>query len=246
MGFTPDGDGIAGGGLVWTNQNVDVSPGRVFLWSIAGPEKLLDTYETPAGKPVWNMTVTPDGSLIVAAGFDDGAIYRWDTRTGAVEWTSHSVDGGVTGSDVSNDGRSLVTGAQGSTVLHLSDARSGTPLGKPLTGLAQSPDTVDMSPDGSTVVAADNVGTVLLWDVMSGTVIGGPFPGPSSQEALAASFTPDGRRVVMVSDRGSGWVWDVDPPDWKARACEIAGRSLTLQEWQQVLPDRPYHATCGS
>ena len=78
----------------------------------------------------------------------------------------------------------------------------------------------------------------------SGTVIGDPFPG-LSPGALAASFTPDGQRVIVVSDSGSGWLWDVDPSHWETRACETAGRSLTMQEWQQLLPDRPYHATCG-
>ena len=241
--FTPDGNSIAGGGLAWTGSaNVDVAPGRVSLWSIGESEQLIRTYKTPVGKPVWDMALTPDGSGIVAAtGFDDGAIFSWDTRTSAPAWTVDSVDRGVSGLDVSTDGRTLVTGAQDGTV-HLWDARSGAPLGKPLTGLEHAADTVDMSPDGRTVVGAAS--TVLLWDVTSGTVIGDPFPG-LSPGALAASFTPDGRHVIVVSDQGSGWVWDVDPSDWEAQACEIAGRSLTLQEWQQLLPDRPYHATCG-
>ena len=64
--------------------------------------------------------------------------------------------------------------------------------------------------------------------------------------AAAALFTPDGRSVVVVSDTGAGWVWDVDQSDWLQRACAVAGRSFTPQEWQQFLPGRPYHATCGS
>jgi len=81
--------------------------------------------------------------------------------------------------------------------------------------------------------------------VTTGTVIARPFFRPGSQEAVAASFTPDGLSVVVVSATGSAWLWDVDPSDWETRACELAGRSLTQQEWQQFLPDRPYHATCG-
>ena len=69
-----------------------------------------------------------------------------------------------------------------------------------------------------------------------------PVPGPSG---LAALFTPDGHRVFVVSETGSGWVWDVDPSDWESQSCRIAGRSLTQQEWEKFLPDRPYHATCG-
>ena len=39
---------------------------------------------------------------------------------------------------------------------------------------------------------------------------------------------------------------NVDPADWSRRACEVAGRSMTEQEWSELLPDRPYHATCAS
>ena len=80
----------------------------------------------------------------------------------------------------------------------------------------------------------------------TGTVIPGLLPGPSSKEAVAASFMLDSHSVIVVSDSGSGWIYHVDPSDWETRACEVAGRSLTQQEWQEFLPDRPYHATCGS
>ena len=85
-----------------------------------------------------------------------------------------------------------------------------------------------------------------MWDLATRSAIGDAFPGPVADRPAAASFTPDGRSVVVVSDTGAGWVWDMDLSDWLARACEIAGRSLTPQEWQEFLPDRPYHATCGS
>ena len=123
---------------------------------------------------------------------------------------------------------------------------TGTPLDAPLTGLMGSADTVDLSPDGSIAVGADTAGNVLLWDVPARSTIGDAFPGPAVGRPAAASFTPDGRSVVVISDTGAGWVWDVDPSDWLARACQVAGRSLTPQEWQEFLPDRLYHATCGS
>jgi len=81
--------------------------------------------------------------------------------------------------------------------------------------------------------------------VVTGTVIGDPLPGPGPDDDwLAAYFTPDGDHVIVVSETGRGWAWDVDPSVWEARACRIAGRSLTAEEWQEFLPDRPYHATC--
>jgi WD40 repeat protein len=119
-------------------------------------------------------------------------------------------------------------------------------LGAPLTGLTGSADTVDLAPDGSLVVGADTTGHVVLWDVATRSTIGDPLPGPAPDRPVAALFTPDGRSVVVISDTGEGWVWNVDPSGWLVRACDVAGRSLTEQEWRQILPDRPYHATCGS
>ena len=123
---------------------------------------------------------------------------------------------------------------------------AGTAEGPPLAGLVGVADTVDISPDGRTVIAASNAGEILMWDLGTGAILGGPFPGPDPSGWLAASFTPDGSRMIVVSDSGSGWIWDVDPASWETRACRIAGRSLTLAEWEVHLPDRPYHATCGS
>ena len=39
---------------------------------------------------------------------------------------------------------------------------------------------------------------------------------------------------------GSGVVWDVRPQAWARRACAIAGRPLTAQEWRDALPELPY------
>jgi WD40 repeat protein len=249
IAFSPDGRTLAGGGPEYATKdaNLDQAGGRVYLWSTAGSGQLAGSFQTPVGRPVAGpLNFTPDGSLLlVPMGFNDGAFLSWDTRAHAVVRTTPSVDGGLYAADISNDGRTLVTGATDG-IVHLWDVASGSPIGTPLAGLKAFTDTVDMSPDGSTVVGADSSGDVLLWDVTNGTVMARPFFRPGSQEAVAASFTPDGRSVVVVSATGSAWLWDVDPSDWEARACEAAGRSLTPQEWQEFLPDRPYHATCGS
>ena len=158
--------------------------------------------------------------------------------------TVHADDAAVLSADVSNDGRTLITGGQ-TGIVRLWSLPAGTPLGAPLTDLAGI-STVDLSPDGRTAIGADTAGNVLLWDVPTRSTIGDTFPGPAAGRPAAAAFTPDGGSVVVISDTGAGWVWDVDQSDWLARACQVAGRNLTPQEWQEFLPDRTYHATCGS
>jgi WD40 repeat protein len=193
------------------------------------------------------VTFTPDGSqLVLSTGWADGGdIVFWDTAAQRIVKSVHADDSGVWVADVSTDGRTLVTGGQTSSV-RLWDVATGKSLGAPFTGLTGSADTVDLARDGKTVVGADTAGNVVLWDVATRLALGDPFPGPAADRTAAASFTPDGRRVVVISDTGSGWVWDVDPAHWKVRACDVAGRSLTVREWQELLPDRPYHETCGS
>jgi WD40 repeat protein len=222
-----------------------VHRGLVYVWRPGTPNQPAVRFRTPG--TVEELDFTPDGSRLVAAtGWGDGGHFvLWDAATQRIVKTVRADDAGVLSADVSSDGGTLITGGQ-TGVVRLWDLQTGTPLGAPLTGLAGFADTVDLAPDGSTAVGADAAGNVLLWDVPTRSTIGDPFPGPKADRPAAAAFTPDGHSVVVISDTGAGWVWHVDPADWLERACAVAGRSFTTQEWEKLLPDRPYHETCGS
>jgi WD40 repeat protein len=217
----------------------------VYIWRPAKPNRPADRFRTPG--TVEELDFTPDGSRLVAStGWGDGGYFvLWDTAGQRSMKTLRADDAGVLTADVSADARTLMTGGQTGAV-RLWDLATGKPLREPLTGLSGFVDTVDLASDGNTAVGADAAGDVLLWGVRTRSTIGDAVPGPLAGRNAAASFTPDGRSVVVVSDTGAGWVWDVDPSDWLAQACQVAGRSLTRQEWQEFLPDRPYHTTCGS
>ena len=85
-------------------------------------------------------------------------------------------------------------------------------------------------------------GTLRLWDLASRKLVGAPLPG--STTGGWGTYFPDGRHVVAVFGSGAGVVWDVDPADWKRAACAIANRELTLEEWHDFLPERPYRPVC--
>jgi WD40 repeat protein/DNA-binding SARP family transcriptional activator len=236
--FSPDGRMLFGG-------SGPVDRGLVYVWSLATPDKPVGRLR-PRGT-VEDLTFTPDGSrLVISTGWGTGGYFViWDTATQRVVNTVRADDQGVLTADISSDGRTLLTGGQ-TGIARLWDLQTGASLGAPLTGLGGFADAAGLAPDGRTAVGADAAGNVLLWDVPTRSTIGDAFPGPMAGRTVAASFTSDGRRVVVVSDTGAGWVWDVDQSDWLQRACAVAGRSFTPQEWQEFLPDRPYHATCGS
>jgi WD40 repeat protein len=110
--------------------------------------------------------------------------------------------------------------------------------------------TLEFSPDGSTLVSSGAEGNATLWDVASGAQIGkldGRALGSSlTRVATWADFSPDGKRLLTAVSWGPRIVWDVDPESWAQRACEIANRTLTQEEWDQFLPGRPYEPACAS
>jgi hypothetical protein len=63
------------------------------------------------------------------------------------------------------------------------------------------------------------------------------------REALI-DLSSDGRRLLMTNGDGTGAVWDIDPESWARRACALANRTLTREEWKEFLPGRPYEPAC--
>ena len=82
-------------------------------------------------------------------------------------------------------------------------------------------------------------GTTRLWDVAAGRPIGTALPGIAGHD-VAAAFVDGGTHLVTVDDNGRGFSWDVRPRSWAQRACDVAGRTLTRAEWDDLLPNRPY------
>lgn len=50
---------------------------------------------------------------------------------------------------------------------------------------------------------------------------------------------------VGVGTLKEGVVFSLDPADWLARVCDVAGRDLTPAEWATYEPGRPYRHTCS-
>jgi WD40 repeat protein len=96
--------------------------------------------------------------------------------------------------------------------------------------------------DGSILATAGSDGTTTLWDSSSAKRIGAPLTGPPSP--AVAAFDPTGHTLATAFQDGTVLLWDVNPTSWLKRACAVAGRRLTQQEWRDLLPGRPYQPSC--
>ncbi len=124
-------------------------------------------------------------------------------------------------------------------------SRRGTALGSrerraDRTGVHQrgDPNTVDLSPDGRTLVAADK-DRVNMWDAATGTILGRSWsPGSESQgeqprSGVLARWPQALRRLGLRAKHGCGtWI----RPHGRREPARIAGRSLTEAEWQALPP----------
>jgi WD40 repeat protein len=123
------------------------------------------------------------------------------------------------------------------------DVSTGEPLFEPLIGHTDLVLSFAFSPDAAMLASGSADNTVRLWDLASGQALGMPLVGHES-DINALAFSPDGKRLISGSADGDIRIWESDPAVWLSRACEIANRNLTPQEWETFLPEREYRDTC--
>ena len=101
------------------------------------------------------------------------------------------------------------------------------------------------SPNGETLASASKDGALILWDVTSAqfvySLLSGSADGGNCKPISAVAFNVDGSRLVSAGSEVL--VWDLSVEGWRTRACKIAGRNFTEEEWARYLPDESYRRT---
>lgn len=190
------------------------------------------------------MALSPDGTIVATAGFDN-RIRFFDVATGAERPgpTFKAHGGFVNDLAFSPDGTRLAVTAYDSSV-RLWDVPRRRAVGIGLIAEEGTVGALDFSPDGKILATGLTNGEVQLWDLLTYRPLGAPMTG-HDKGVTDLAYGRDGTTVATASGDRTARMWNVrTPPDLVAAACANAGRSLTREEWENLVPQEEYRQTC--
>jgi eukaryotic-like serine/threonine-protein kinase len=208
VAFSPDGCHVAAVGGLFTVH----------------PDREVEVWDTQTGQKVHSLhghvgalrcvTYSRDGRRIASAGLDQ-TIKLWDAASGQEVLTLRGHIDNIFCVAFSPDGHQLASASTDKTV-RIWDAapadRQPSPEYRTLRGHDGAVTDVAFHPkDGRTLVSAGTDGMVQIWDFRSGQKLA-TLPESPSEFRLRVAYSPDGRRLAVVSGRSEQQkvkVWDI-------------------------------------
>jgi WD40 repeat protein/serine/threonine protein kinase len=230
LAFSPNGKLLASGG----------DNGTINLWDAETGNPAADPLlgHTAA---ILSLTFSPDGKLL-ASGSNDRTAILWDIAAHKMLFDPLTGHRDSTTSVVfSPDGTRLAGGSDDDSII-MWDVKTGQTIGQPFVG-TDFITGIDFSPNGQLLASGSADQQMLLWDVSRGETLGKAFIGHTGR-INSLAYNPNGLNVATGSLDSSVILWDVSLASWQNRACAIANRSLTAQEWDRYFQNTPYHETC--
>ncbi len=200
---------------------------------VAGP--------TPVELPEPAVSVTLHDGGVISAEYEDGDGFRYEFMdTSGVVLARAPSPVSVGWRALTGDHRYVVLADPTDDGVRVVDTVTEQVTVLPVNGEPQPPDMLS----DSRFLLQTREGQYELWDAVGPTRIGAVAdPGPFA--TTTPTVTPDERFVWIVLD-GAWTRLPIDPQEWLTRACSLAGRALTEQEWRDFVPgDAPYRNACA-
>lgn len=100
------------------------------------------------------------------------------------------------------------------------------------------------SPDGRILSSAAQRDHIRLWDMERSGIFDTALKGHQST-VISMVFSGDSKVLVSAGDDGLIVLWDLSETSWRERACRMANRSLTKEEWIDYVGDsKPFELLC--
>ncbi|MEJ2092877.1 MAG: SUMF1/EgtB/PvdO family nonheme iron enzyme [Syntrophobacterales bacterium] len=233
--------------------------GNILAYSTTAGLMLLDTKTwKPIGPPLEeqgfvtsSLAFSPNGKILASGGTDrfESNLYFWDTKTFSLQRALKGAERGVESLVFSPDGKMLASGSWDGRI-RFWDSETKEFLA-PLITVSKEGGVISIafSPDGKILAAGGSDGSLSFWDTKTRVPFGPTIMAYKIEKELigevnSLAFNPDGKILVSGGGDGEVRVWDMDEESWVDRACRMANRNLTQNEWEKYLGSIPYHKTC--
>ncbi len=226
VSFSPDGKTVA-----------TSSQFGVLLWDVATGAR---RGEIGSGEDALDVAFSADGRMLAIARSGGAEVWDMANRSKIAALPGDAAVDYNFSVALSPGGRTLAAGGFG-RVVRLWDVRTRKLL-RELDQGGNGAFTLEFSPDGRTLAVSGFEPAASLWDVATGAQIGPQLTAGDRRTMI--DLSSDGRQLLETHGNGHGAVWDVDPESWNRRACSLANRTLTREEWNTFLPGRPYEPAC--
>ena len=235
LACSPDGKTVVSGG-----------DAELVFWDRA-THKQMGLPITSQKDRIWTLAFSPNGEFLASAGNNlVVALWKKGNQTEPVKnlgtpITENDWELMPAGVSFNPDGTLLATSTREHSVT-VWNVRSGKPTQPLLYGHTGAVSSVAFRRDGRLLASGSADGDIRLWDVETLELIG--TLSAQQKHIKNVVFSPQKGVLASVGEDDSIIFWDADFEDWSSRACRIANRNLTPNEWNTYLGTSPYRKTC--
>ena len=211
---------------------------EVTIWHLDAADPRPETLDMPSRAA--DLDLSSDGQLLAIAGLVKPAVRLWRLGSTAEFLGEVSHPPSVTSVSFSSDGQRLATGGADRVIYW--DVANLAPLGIPISRPTSIVTGVELTPDAS-MIAVTGFRDLSVADTASGRLLGEQFLFADAVNTIAMSG--DGVLVAAGTDNGVIQLRTLSLDGQKTRACAVANRELTEDEWRALVPGQNPATLCG-